>query len=590
MTRTSSVECLAFAMAPLFIRRWARIDTYAKSALAVGLLAALPSHGVMLPVSTPSQLDTPIADTTGFAASADGQIIAFCASSSELSPPDTNNAGDVFVRELQGGILTRLTNLPVPGSSCVVTDISADGRFVAFHSDGDGVVADDENGSQDVFVVDRISRVVERVSVGPAGEQGAAGSESGRLSVDARWVVFQSSAAQFSSGSGTAPAILLKDRQTGELRVLSAPLMAGLTSGTAEYPDIAGNGALVGFCATASSLLPPPTNDRKQVLLFNVQTGDVTLVSRTSTGIPGDADSCNPSLSANGDWVAFLSFATNLTPETSTAGKIIRARVSSGELQLLNLGKNGRFAGVSGPPTLSADGQVVLFPGTAALGWGTAALLNPGQLALIVRETSLNRNVVVNVLPEGTMPAVIGGAVSGDGRTALIPRAAGGLYAARVETLDLGVSLRRVGTSAAPVNLEITVSNNGTIPATLARLEFIGTGPFGTLQFANPSPTGCSLTGCNVAPISPGGRAVITLDMDPGQFNPNQPNNYDIQATIETNEIDTTSTNDTATLRVTLGAAPAPPPSGGGGGGALSLLVLIGLAALQARRRVRPSH
>ena len=44
--------------------------------------------------------------------------------------------------------------------------MSADGRFVAFSSDAWNLVPGDTNGTEDVFVYDRLTKVIERVSIG----------------------------------------------------------------------------------------------------------------------------------------------------------------------------------------------------------------------------------------------------------------------------------------------------------------------------------------------------------------------------------------------------------------------------------------
>ncbi len=79
--------------------------------------------------------------------------------------------------------------------------ISADGRFVAFHSDATNLVAGDTNGFSDVFVRDRLSGTTERVSVDSGGAQGInGGSSSASISADGRFVAFDSYATNLVSG------------------------------------------------------------------------------------------------------------------------------------------------------------------------------------------------------------------------------------------------------------------------------------------------------------------------------------------------------------------------------------------------------
>src|SRR5262249_46725190 len=84
------------------------------------------------------------------ALSADGRYLAFVSAANNLVPGDTNEAIDVFIRDRQTGITTRVSvasdgtqaNGPSLGESLAV---SADGRYVAFGSEAGNLVADDDN-------------------------------------------------------------------------------------------------------------------------------------------------------------------------------------------------------------------------------------------------------------------------------------------------------------------------------------------------------------------------------------------------------------------------------------------------------------
>src|SRR5262249_1186944 len=118
----------------------------------------------------------------------------------DLVPGDTNGFADVFVRDRQTGTTERISvasggtqanNYSGPGDHLA---ISSDGRFVAFSSRATNLVTSDLNGSQDVFVRDRVIGVTERVSV--ASDNTAANDWSGgpAISDDGRFVAFGSGA------------------------------------------------------------------------------------------------------------------------------------------------------------------------------------------------------------------------------------------------------------------------------------------------------------------------------------------------------------------------------------------------------------
>ena len=108
------------------------------------------------------------------AISAHGRYVAFSSDASNLVAGDTNNTGDVFVRDRKTHVTRRVS--VGPGGAQANGDsyapaISAHGRYVAFDSDASNLVAGDTNNTDDVFVRDREAHVTRRVSVGPGGAQ-----------------------------------------------------------------------------------------------------------------------------------------------------------------------------------------------------------------------------------------------------------------------------------------------------------------------------------------------------------------------------------------------------------------------------------
>src|SRR6266478_6125035 len=100
--------------------------------------------------------------------SADGRYVAFYTAASNLVPGDTNQAWDVFVHDRATGVTERMSvatgGAEVFGIS-LSPSISADGRYVAFHSGAPNLVPDDPiEGSYDVFEHDRITGTTEWIS------------------------------------------------------------------------------------------------------------------------------------------------------------------------------------------------------------------------------------------------------------------------------------------------------------------------------------------------------------------------------------------------------------------------------------------
>jgi Tol biopolymer transport system component len=133
--------------------------------------------------------------------SLDGNVVAFESDATDLVPGDTNNRRDVFVRARTGGPITRVsvnsgggqaTSLGSVGSRWA--SLSADGRFVSFHSDAFNLVTGDANQALDVFVRDTTAGRTVRASVRTFGGETLTGQDSafGSLSSDGRFIAFTS--------------------------------------------------------------------------------------------------------------------------------------------------------------------------------------------------------------------------------------------------------------------------------------------------------------------------------------------------------------------------------------------------------------
>src|SRR5438552_4844963 len=137
------------------------------------------------------------------ALSADGRFIAFISSATSLVAGDTNGATDVFVHDRQTGTTERVSvasgGTQSNGAS-LGSALSADGRLVAFQSDATNLVVGDTNGTTDVFVRGRQTGTTARVSVASDGTQANDVSGYPALSADGRFVAFHSKATNLVAG------------------------------------------------------------------------------------------------------------------------------------------------------------------------------------------------------------------------------------------------------------------------------------------------------------------------------------------------------------------------------------------------------
>jgi hypothetical protein len=135
--------------------------------------------------------------------SGDGRYVAFHSGATSLVAGDTDGWSDVFVHDRQSGVTERVSVSSGGGQSndhSYFQSVSADGRYVAFHSFASNLVAGDTNGFFDVFVHDRQTGVTERVSVSSDGGQGNGESYGPSVSADGRYVAFRSLAYSLVAG------------------------------------------------------------------------------------------------------------------------------------------------------------------------------------------------------------------------------------------------------------------------------------------------------------------------------------------------------------------------------------------------------
>ena len=249
--------------------------------------------------------------------SADGRCVAFESLATDLVPGDTNSMGDIFVHDRQSGVTERVSvdSLGSQGNDrSNHPSISADGRYVAFSSDASNLVPGDTNGAMDIFVHDRQTGVTERVNVNSSGTQGHGwGSDSSSISADGRYVAFDSLERNLVPGdtNGTQD-IFVHDRQTAVTKRVSVKSNGTQAGGWNVSPSISADGRFVTFDSWANDLVPGDTNFAEDVFVHDRVTGVTERVSVKSSGAQGNADSYGPSISADGRNVAFISWASNL--------------------------------------------------------------------------------------------------------------------------------------------------------------------------------------------------------------------------------------------------------------------------------------
>jgi|RhiMethySRZTD1v2_1073278.scaffolds.fasta_scaffold17610_2 Tol biopolymer transport system component len=307
------------------------------------------------------------------AISADGRFVAFISAASNLVPGDTNGVFDVFVRDRQAATTSRVSVAsgggPANGTS-FNPSISADGRFVAFSSAASNLVAGDSNDSNDVFVFDRQTATTTMVSVRSNGGQANNGSSTPSISGDGGSVAFVSVASNLVSGDTNRMAdVFVHDRQSGTTsRVSVSSDGHQAAKRRSDSPSISADGRFVAFVSLASNLVADDTFGKADVFVHDRQTGATSMVSLRTNGAQVDWPSLDPSISADGRYVAFRSGAAKLVAG-DTNGKpdeFVHDR-QTGTTSRVSVRTNGGQAnGNSDVASISADGRFVAFDSFAS--------------------------------------------------------------------------------------------------------------------------------------------------------------------------------------------------------------------------------
>lgn len=304
----------------------------------------------------------------GPALSGDGNLFAFSTFASNLGPDDTNGVGDVYVRNRASGEQTRVTYAHTGGETdgtSIVGDISTDGRCVVYQSFATNIVPLDQNGASDVFLFDRASGLTTLVSSGPDGP-GNGASITPAVSGDCRFVAFASAATNLVAGDTNGLTdIFVRDMQTGEIRRVSVASDGTQANGTSFFPDLSFDGSVVAFKSDASNLVPDDTNGEPDVF---VHAGGVTTrVSVDDFGHQADGFSGPPSVSGDGRFVAFPSWAANLVSDDgNSAGDVFVYDRRALRIRRVTCGVEPNAGVPDIAPRLSTDGNWVAFASSAS--------------------------------------------------------------------------------------------------------------------------------------------------------------------------------------------------------------------------------
>lgn len=305
--------------------------------------------------------------------SADGRWVAFRSDASNLVGGYTVQATNIYVKDRETGAVERVSLSTAgvePNDSCFDPAISGNGRFVSFSSYATNLVAGDTNAQLDIFLYDRDTDTLERVSVSSTGVEADAGSGFSAVSYDGRYVSFQSDATNLVAGdTNGARDVFVRDRQAGETIRVSTDAsgnetLAGTYSSNAK---VAGVGPWVLFSSTASNLVAGDTNGAEDLFAKNLETGAIERISIAADGTQANGDSSRFSVSSDGLRVVFECYGSNLVAgDTNGQPDVFLKDRSTGALRRVSLAAGGIQPDWGcNDPVISADGSTLAFSSAA---------------------------------------------------------------------------------------------------------------------------------------------------------------------------------------------------------------------------------
>ena len=332
-----------------------------------------------------------IGGSTMSSISANGRHIAFASNAANLVAGDTNGHWDVFVRDLDAHRTVRVS-VAANGAEADADSsrpmVSANGRFVAFlspattlaagiapyqgaqayihdrDSDGNGVF--DEAGGTSTTIV----------STAADGSPANAMVDGVRVSDDGRLMLFETIATNLDPtvpSPNWANHLYLRNTRTGELTMIDRAVTGGPSAWGVDYraADLSGDGRFVTFTSPSNDIVWFDMNWTSQVFRYDTTLGPIAtaIVSALPDGTLASGSSYASSVSLDGRYVAFVSYATNLAapaPPATAAGAFVRDTVD-GTFTRVDVVDGGAGFDHQYPlqPSVSADGTAIAFSSNA---------------------------------------------------------------------------------------------------------------------------------------------------------------------------------------------------------------------------------
>lgn len=346
--------------------------------------------------------------------SADGRYVVFTsyASNLDLVSNDTNGLSDIFLRDRQTCVTTRVSvdtnGTQAIGGNSYNPSISADGNYIVFESNATNLdlVVNDTNDYRDIFVHRVPTAETFRVSLTDDEQQANGHSYDPVISDDGQIIAFESTASNLSPYPSPYPNVYVRNRQANTTTKIGGSIAYNPSiSGDGHYITFASNptypiggsyhvylydrvtftptmmigpysseaiiardGNYVMFSSDATNLVPNDTNNLIDLFRYNRTGGNIARVYLNYQGLqiypggqPYDYSARQPDISNNGNYIAFRSFANYITSDDDLDSPDLFVRaIDSGNVIRLQRFQNHFLKDIA----MSGDGRYVAFDET----------------------------------------------------------------------------------------------------------------------------------------------------------------------------------------------------------------------------------
>jgi len=369
------------------------------------------------------------------AVSEGGRVLAFSTGFSGLIEGDTT-IRDVFVKDTQTGLFEKISTGvggAIANGASQYASVSTDGRYLAFESSASNLVTGDTNGTSDIFLKDRLTGELVRISTDDTGNQGNGSSTNATISGDGRFAVFESNSNNLGS-SFLALGVYVKNLQTGDISGIVTGITNTFADSRTKSPDISADGRYLVFESFSGDLVSGDTNVDYDIFVRDLQMGTVARVSTGAAGEQGNAASKAPKISGNGRYVVFESAANNLVATDNNASvDVFRKDILTGAIDRVTVREDGIDL-IGFRADISDDGRYVTFisssPELPGSSLGAANVYRKDMLTDRIERISVGPDGDETQLAGGTVAAISpdGGSVVFIGSSAVLPGGDGSGY------------------------------------------------------------------------------------------------------------------------------------------------------------------